>query len=84
LGDHVPIVVRPDPEPQQFLGLRQSPAAQFVDREGRQGDRSRLAAFGLLFPDRAGVGLLGARDYSQLPVRKVDRPPAEGGDLTAA
>jgi len=46
LRDDVPTIVRGDPEPQQLLSLRQPPATQLLDRQGGQGDRSRVAALG--------------------------------------
>jgi hypothetical protein len=62
----VPAIIRPDPKPQQFLSLRQSPAAQLLDRKGGQGDCSRLAALGFLFPDGACISLFGAGDDCDL------------------
>src|ERR1700675_4538065 len=55
LGDDMPSVVGADPEKQKLLSLGEAPAAQLLDGEGGQGDRSRPAALGFLFPDGAGV-----------------------------
>jgi hypothetical protein len=72
LGD-MPIIIRPDGEPEQFLSLSKPPAAQFVHSKGGQGDGSGPAALGLFLPDGAGVGLLGRRDNGELGAVQVDR-----------
>jgi hypothetical protein len=83
-GDDMPIIIRPDAEPEQFLCLGKPPAAQFFHSKGGQSDGSGPAALGPFLPDGAGVGLLGRRNNGELGAVQVDRLPAKCSNFAAA
>ena len=82
LGNDVGLVRQPDPDPQKLFRLGEADAAQLVDNQGWEGDGSRPPALGFLEPDTFG-GLFCALDDGELPTDKIDRGPAQSGDLAA-
>lgn len=74
----MPAFVGTGSELKEFLGLRQLPAPQFLDGEGRQGDGSSLTALGFLLTNSPLVGLLCAGDDGELTIVQINGLPPEG------
>ena len=84
LRDDVPVVICPDAQPEQLLGLLDAPAAQLLDgQEGRATVRAwpLLASFSRIAP--ASVCSVLATTASW-PLSRSMELPAQGGDLATA